>query len=63
MKTVRDILIAELKRMEADGLIAPRELCVCGMNRPDVMLGEGDDCFSCVPAKLKDGIYVPMEET
>jgi len=75
MKTVRDILIAELKRMGADGLCG--ENCGCAMD--DLPCAFENDITECEPARRKiataedvrvdadfsigDEIYVPMEET
>ncbi len=48
MTTVKEIVIAELKEMGADGLCCPSE-CGCGLD--DLMPCFDGSCSVCVPAK------------
>ena len=64
MITCRQLLIAQLQAIGADGLclkLVPDEIdCGCGIDDLAPCLS---DCLMCIPAKLhSDGLYYPMED-
>ena len=63
MTTAKEILIAGLKDMGADGLYNAmgdgEESCGCGL---DDFAPCGGDYWECVPAKKRGNGYYPMEE-
>ena len=50
--TCKDIIIAKLKELGADGLCC--EDCGCGI---DDLFPCGEDCLDCVPAKRRLDLY------
>lgn len=58
--TCRDILISELKRLGADGLICPKVYCDCHCTMDEYRFLCGYD--DCIPAKLINGQWVPVED-
>lgn len=57
--TCRDILISELKRLGADGLICPKVYCDCHCTMDEYRFLCGYD--DCTPAKLIDGEWEAVE--
>jgi hypothetical protein len=59
--TVHDMVVTELKRLGADGLINRNNPCRCMGTMTCANRGIFDNTL-CVPAKLVNGELVPMEE-
>ena len=61
--TCRDIIIKELERLGADGLMHNKESYVCQCTPEDWSFLCGyDGCVNCIPAKLINGQWVPVED-
>ena len=62
MKTAREILIAGLKAMGADGLFWLDGDDVCGCGIDDLAPCENCNLDRCVPAKRKSEMFYQMED-